>query len=55
MIDTYKMILWARPKEESIDNQAEQLISILMALNQIEYLKPKYQTVRRKKMLLNLI
>ena len=49
MIDTYKMILWARPKEESIDNQAEQLISILMALNQIEYLKPKYQTVRRKK------
>lgn len=49
MIDTYKMILWARPTEESIDKQAEQLFSILMALNQIEYLKPKYQTVRRKK------
>lgn len=43
------MILWARPKEESIDNQAEQVFNILMALNQIEYLKPKYQTVRRKK------
>lgn len=49
MIDTYEMILWANPKENSLDDQAEQLFNILMALYKIDYLKPKYQTVRRKK------
>lgn len=49
MIDTYKMILWARPKEESIDNQAEQLISILMALNQIEYLNRNIKLFAEKR------
>lgn len=49
MIDTYKMILWTRAKEDSIDSQVDQLFNILMALNKVNYLMPKYQTVRRKK------
>lgn len=49
MIDTYTMILWARPKESSIENQAEQVFNILMTLNEFDYLKPKYETVYRKK------
>lgn len=49
MIDTYKMILWARPKENPIENQAELVFNILTILNKINYLKPKYLTVPKKK------
>lgn len=49
MKDTYQMILWARAREDSIDNQAEQVFNILTTLNKIDYLKPRYQTVRRKR------
>lgn len=49
MTDTYKLILWGKPRKCSIDCQAEQVFNIFMRLNKIVYLKPKYQTVRRKR------
>ena len=49
MIDVYTMILWARPKECSIEYQAALVFNILMTLKKIDYLNPKYETVYRKK------
>lgn len=49
MIDTYTMMLWAKPKENSIDIQAKQIFDILTALSKVDYLKPRYQAVHRKK------
>lgn len=49
MIDTYKMLLWARPNENPLDIQAEKLFEILTTFGKFDCLRPRYQTVRRKK------
>lgn len=49
MIDTYTMVLWAKSNKFSVDTQSKQVFDILTLLEQIDYLKPRYQTVSRKK------
>lgn len=49
MVDTYTMVLWAKSNKFSVDTQSKQVFDILTLLGQIDYLKPRYQTVFRKK------
>lgn len=49
MFDNYNMILWAKANENDLDDQAKQIFDVLTLLNRIDYLKPRYLTVSRKR------
>lgn len=43
------MILQAKANENDLDAQAKQIFDVLTLLNRIDYLKPRYLTVSRKR------
>lgn len=49
------MILWAKANENDLDAQAKQIFDVLTLLNRIDYLKPRYLTVSRKREVKDLI
>lgn len=48
-MNTYTMLLWAKPNKNNIDAQATQIYRSLCVLSSNNYLKPKYLTAARKK------